>query len=89
MDKKQSITIQGVQLDKLISIGQQVRDFAADMFEDNHCTVSEALGALSCVTASFLCEFNEECPNTTLDGLKYLFSQAVDACLESAIDEEK
>lgn len=71
------------QLDRVIEVGQTVRDFAATLFVKRHLSVKECIGIIGAVVAIFLCEFDEQCPNTTRQEMREQLNKFIDLLLKS------
>lgn len=88
MDKKQDLELSNKQLDRVVEISQIVRDFASKLFEKRHLSVKECIGIIGAVVAIFLCEFDEQCPNTTRQEIREHLNKFINLCLESYDNNE-
>lgn len=83
MDKKQDLELSNIQLKHIIEISQIVRDNTATLFEKRHLSIKECIGVIGSVAAIFLCEFDEQCPNTSRQEIRDHLIKIIDACLDS------
>lgn len=83
MDKKQELELSEKQLDQVIEISQLLRDFSAKILEERRLTIKQCICVLAAVVASFLCEFDEQCPATNRQEMREHLDKVIDLALES------
>lgn len=88
MDKKQELELSEKQLDQVIEVSQLLRDFSAKILEERSLTINQCLCVLAAIVASFLCEFDEQCPATHRQEMREHLDKVIDFALESYDNNE-